>query len=113
VQTAFDNVISVTGLLFSIFYILTALAMIVYYRRRVLRTAWDTIVLGILPLGAAVFLGWVLTKNIISAPVQQKWSLIGIIALGVVLMLSARFIQRSPFFQISRESDSGQAAKHA
>jgi amino acid transporter len=114
VQNAFDNVIAVTGLLFSIFYILTALAMIVYYRRRVFSSVWDTIMLGILPLGAAAFLGWVLVKSIIAAPSQQKWSLIGIIVLGVVLMLSARFIQRSPFFQISRESDSGQAAaRHA
>ena len=35
VQNAFFDVIDVTGLLFSIFYILTALAAIVYYRRRV------------------------------------------------------------------------------
>ena len=55
-----------------------------------------------------------LVKSIIAAPTSQQWSLIGIIALGVVLMLSARFIQKSPFFQISRESDSGQAAaRHA
>jgi heme A synthase len=113
VQNAFDNVIAVTGLLFSIFYILTALAMIVYYRRRVFSSVWDTIVLAILPLGAAGFLGWVLVKSIIAAPSSQQWSLIGIIALGVVLMLSARFIQRSPFFQISRETDSGPAARHA
>ena len=46
VQNAFDNVIAVTGLLFSIFYILTALAMIVYYRRRVFSSVWNTIVLG-------------------------------------------------------------------
>ena len=57
VQNAFDDVIAVTGLLFSIFYILTALAMIVYYRRRVFSSVWDTFVLGILPLGAAGFLG--------------------------------------------------------
>ena len=113
VQNAFDNVIAVTGLLFSIFYILTALAMIVYYRRRVFSGVWDTIVLGILPLGAAVFLGSVLIKNIIAAPAQQKWSLVGIIVLGVLLMLSARFIQKSPFFRISRESDSGQTARPA
>ena len=114
VQNAFDNVIAVTGLLFSIFYILTALAMIVYYRRRVFSSVWDTIVLAILPLGAVAFLGWVLIKSVIAAPGSQQWSLVGIIALGLVLMLSARFIQRSPFFHISRESDSGQAtAKHA
>ena len=103
-----------TGLLFSIFYILTALAMIVYYRRRVFSSLWDTIVLGILPLGAAAFLAWVLIRSIIAAPNTQKWSLVGIIVLGVLLMLSARFIQNSPFFQVSRESDSGQAAaRHA
>jgi amino acid transporter len=114
VQNAFDNVIAVTGLLFSIFYILTALAMIVYYRRRVFSSVWNTIVLAILPLAAAGFLGWVLVKSFIAAPGSQKWSLVGIIALGVVLMLSARFIQKSPFFQVSRESDSGQApARHA
>ncbi len=113
VQNAFDDVIAVTGLLFSIFYILTALAMIVYYRRRVFSSVWDSIVLAILPLGAAAFLAWVLIKSVIAAPASQKWSLTGIIVLGVVLMLSARFIQKSPFFQISRESDSGQVAKHA
>jgi hypothetical protein len=34
----------------------------------------------------------------------QRWSLIGIIGLGLIMMLSARFILRSPFFQIRRES---------
>jgi hypothetical protein len=88
--------------------------MIVYYRRRVFSSVWNTIVLAILPLAAAGFLGWVLVKSFIAAPGSQKWSLVGIIALGVVLMLSARFIQKSPFFQVSRESDSGQApARHA
>jgi len=58
VQTAFSDVIAVTGLLFSIFYILTALAAVVYYRRRVLRSARDALMLGILPLAAAAFLGW-------------------------------------------------------
>ena len=36
VQNAFNDVIAVTGQLFAIFYIMTALATIVYYRRRVL-----------------------------------------------------------------------------
>jgi hypothetical protein len=33
------------------------------------------------------------------------WSLVGVVAVGLLLMLSARFILRSPFFQIRRESD--------
>ena len=107
VQNAFFDVIDVTGLLFAIFYILTALATIVYYRRRVFSGAWDALILGLLPLGAAGFLGWMFEQSVQSAPWTQRWSLIGIIGLGLVMMFWARFIAGSPFFRIPRESDSG------
>ena len=68
VQNAFFDVIDVTGLLFSIFYIMTALATMIYYRRRVFSSAWDALILGLLPLGAAVFLGWILTKSLQKRP---------------------------------------------
>ncbi|HUZ38030.1 MAG TPA: APC family permease [Streptosporangiaceae bacterium] len=106
VQNAFYDVIDVTGLLFAIFYILTALATIVYYRRRVFSGAWDFVILGVLPLGAAGFLGWMFVKSVQAAAAAQIWSLVGIIGLGLIMMFSARFILRSPFFQIRRESDS-------
>jgi amino acid transporter len=105
VQNAFTDVIDVTGLLFSVFYILTALAAMSYYRRRILGSARDFVSVGLLPLAAAGFLGWVLVKSIIEAPSTQRWSVIGIVAAGVILMLVARFIMRSPFFQIERESE--------
>jgi amino acid transporter len=105
VQNAFTDVIDVTGLLFSVFYILTALAAMSYYRRRILSGAWDFVSVGLLPLAAAGFLGWVLIKSIIEAPSTQRWSVIGIVAAGVILMLVARFVMRSPFFQIERESE--------
>jgi amino acid transporter len=104
VQDAFLNVINVTGALFSIFYILTALATVVYYRRRVVSGAWSFVVLGVLPIGAAGFLGWVLVQSLQSAPAPELWSLAGIVIAGVVLMFVARTILRSPFFQIRRES---------
>ena len=105
VQNAFDNVVDVTGLLFAIFYILTALATIVFYRRRVFGGVWDALVLGLLPLGAAGFLGWMFVKSVQEADSAERWSLIGIVVVGVVLMLIARFVANSPFFQIKRESD--------
>jgi amino acid transporter len=105
VQNVFNDVVAVTGLLFAIFYILTALATIVYYRRRVLTSAWDALILGILPLGAAGFLGWIVVKSLQAAPSTQIWSLAGIVGAGLILMLAARFVLRSPFFQIQRESD--------
>jgi amino acid transporter len=105
VQNAFTAVINVSGLLFAAFYILTALATIVYYRRRVFTSAWDALILGILPLAAAGFLGWIVYKSVQSAAASQVWSLIGVVVLGFALLFIARFVLRSPFFQIQRESD--------
>jgi amino acid transporter len=105
VHNAFNNVIAVTGFLFSIFYILTALAAMTYYRRRIVSGAWDFVTVGLLPLGAAGFLGWVFVKSLGNAPWTQRWSLIGVVIAGLILMLSARFILRSTFFQTPRESE--------
>jgi amino acid transporter len=105
VQNAFFDVIDVTGLLFSIFYILTALAAIMYYRRRIVSSAFDFVTVGLLPLGAAAFLGWIFVKSLGEAPWSQRWSLIGIVIAGLILMLSARFVLRSSFFQLPRESE--------
>jgi amino acid transporter len=105
VQNAFTAVIDVSGLLFAAFYILTALATIAYYRRRVFSSRRDAITLGVLPVAAAGFLGWIIAKSVIAAPASQDWSLAGIVLLGLILMLVARFGLRSEFFAIRRESD--------
>jgi amino acid transporter len=103
VQNAFSDVIAVTGLLFAIFYILTALAAIAYYRRRILGNARDFLILGLLPFGAAAFLGWIVARSVQGAPAPQVWSLAGIVAAGLLLMLAARFVLRSVFFGVQRE----------
>jgi amino acid transporter len=106
VQNAFYDVINTTGLLFAIFYIMTALATIVYYRRRVFSGVWDFFILGLLPFLSACFLGAMFERTLQTQLTwPTRWSLIGIIALGLILMLSARFFLRSPFFGIPRESE--------
>jgi amino acid transporter len=105
VQNGFNDVVAVTGLLFAIFYILTALATLVYYRRRLLTSVWDALTLGILPVGAAGFLAWIVVRSLQGAPATQVWSLIGVVVAGLVLMLVARFVLRSSFFRIRREQD--------
>ena len=104
VQNAFTYLIDDSGILYISFYVLTALATIVYYRRRVISSAWNAVILGVLPFAAAAFLTWVLVKSMLSAPAPQNWALAGTAALGIVLLLSARFIQKSSFFSIPRES---------
>jgi amino acid transporter len=103
-QTLFSYVVGLAGLLAACFYILTALATIAYYRRRILSNWWDALICGILPLGAAGFLGWIVVKSIINEPASQRWSLLGIVAVGVIMLAYARFGLRSTFFQIPREA---------
>jgi amino acid transporter len=104
IANVFGQLVDVTGLLFAIFYLLTALAAITYYRRRILANVWDAVLVGILPLASAAFLGWVVVNSLESAPWSQRWSLIGIVGVGVILMFVARFVLRSPFFHLARES---------
>ena len=106
VQNAFDDVVNITALLFAIFYILTAMATIVYYRRRVVANAKDGLLLGVLPGAAAVFLVWVTVKSLQEAPASQRWSVLGIVLAGVVLMFVAKFVLRSDFFDTRLESGS-------
>jgi amino acid transporter len=104
IANVFGQLVDVTGLLFAIFYLLTALAAITYYRRRIMSNVWDALLVGILPLASAAFLGWVVVNSLESAPWSQRWSLIGIVGVGVILMFVARFVLRSPFFHLARES---------
>jgi amino acid transporter len=104
IATVFTYVVSTTGLLFAGFYTFTALSAVFYYRRRIFTNAWDALMVGLLPLASAVFLAWVVVKSLQTAPATEKWSLVGIMGAGVVLMLVARFILRSPFFRIPLES---------
>jgi amino acid transporter len=107
VQNAFTYVVDLTGLLFAIFYVLTALAAIVYYRRRVFSNVRDALVLGLLPLASAGFLVWMVEKSLSTAPAAENFSMLGIVVAGLLLMLVARFGLKSWFFQIQRESDPG------
>jgi amino acid transporter len=105
VQGAFSDLIAVTGLLYAGFYVLTGLAAIVCYRRRILASPLDAMTVGVLPLAAAGFLVWLLARSVQAAPAAQLWSLAGILAAGVMALLVARFGLRPAFFTIARESD--------
>lgn len=85
-----------------------ALAMMVYCRRRILKSAGSFLAPGILPVIAAAFLTWVICKGIAEAAAPQNWSLVGVLVVGMVLMLVARLGLKSPFFAISREADNGE-----
>jgi amino acid transporter len=102
-EDMFSDVVSLSGLLAGAFYVLTALATVAYYRLRVLSNVKDALLVGILPIGAAAFLVWIMWKSVQAEPASQRWALTGILATGVIVMVLVRLILRSSFFQIPRE----------
>jgi hypothetical protein len=62
------------------------------------------VTIGLLPLAAVVFLAWIAIKSILAAPAAQNHTLLGFVAAGAILLFVARFVLRSPFFQIKREN---------
>jgi amino acid transporter len=113
VQNTFNDVVDITGLVFALFYVLTGLASIAYYRRRIFSGGWDAVILGVLPIASAAFLAWMVVKYLTSAPAPQVWSMIGIIVAGLVMMAVSRFWLRSPFFSVRRESEAARTAQRA
>jgi amino acid transporter len=103
IQNAFFDVIDVTGILYAAFYVLTALATMAYFRRRVMSNFASAVVLGVLPLLSAAFLVWLIERSIQtqSTPVEN-WTIVVVLALGLILMFVARFGLKSPFFQLPR-----------
>jgi amino acid transporter len=103
---AFTNLIDSTGILFTGTYILTGLAAIVYHRRRILTRPADALTVGLLPVAAMGFLGWIVWKSIAAAAPAQNWSLLGIIGAGLVIMIAVRLLTRPEYFQTAREAAS-------
>ena len=104
--TLFGTLIDVDGLLYAAFYVLTAAAMITYYRHRIISNARDTLLAGVLPVAACAFLIWIIFKTVQTASAAEIWSLIGIIAAGILVMLAVRVFLRPQFFSVRRESAS-------
>ncbi|MGO9292796.1 MAG: hypothetical protein ACLP52_02755 [Streptosporangiaceae bacterium] len=63
----------------------------------------DALALGLLPLAAAGFLGWVLWQYLATTTPAQRWAIGAVTAAGLALMATARYGLRSPFFALPRE----------
>ncbi len=102
---AFSALVAGTGILFTLYYILTGVAMIAYYRRRIFSSPVGAVVDGLLPLAAAVFLGWIIYKAMAANAANVNWTIAGIIGAGIVLMAAVRFTPRgADYFATRREA---------
>jgi amino acid transporter len=105
VTSAFSALVAGTGILFTAYYILTLLAQIAHYRRRVFSRPVDSVMVGVLPLAAMVFLGWIVYKTMAANAANVNWTLIGIVVVGVILMAVVRMTSNGArYFATEREA---------
>jgi amino acid transporter len=99
----FSDVVGVSGLLFTIFYVMTGLAMMVYYRSRITASVIDFLTLGLLPAASIVLLGWVFAKTITQVPLGEVYTIYGVVGSGIAVMILVRLLRNPAFFHVQRE----------
>jgi amino acid transporter len=114
VASAFAALVDGTGILFASYYILTGLALIAYHRRRVFSSPVSAAMLGVLPLAASVFLGWIIWKSLVANHANVNWTIAGIVGVGIILMFVIRMTsQGARYFATPREAQQVPASSRA
>jgi amino acid transporter len=104
VATAIGDLVTISGLLYSLFYAITGLAAAWFYRRFISRSVKDALLLGLFPLSGAALLLWVAYKAITALTSAEAYVLGGVAVLGVIMLFVAVFVYRSPIFEIKAEA---------
>lgn len=104
ISGAFDVVVSITGVLFALFYAATGLATAIFYRKLARRSLTDLLATFVLPLFGAAVLGWVAVRSAMEFETSALVSMVAVLVLGVVMLLVAAFGYRSEFFRLRRET---------
>ncbi len=107
VVTAFQALVSISGLLYGVYYIGTGVSAIFYFRRIGFTSVGYFLKLLIIPLAASAFLTYILIDSV---PGLGGWgsedllSFYGMMGVGVVIMFYVRFRGRPAFFELKRET---------
>jgi hypothetical protein len=104
VASAMAVIINTSGVLYSIFYAVTGLAAAWYYRRLLVQSVKNAIMLGLLPLAGAGLLIWVSIKGTQALTVAERNGLIGIAVAGLIMMVIAARVYRAPIFHTRIET---------
>jgi amino acid transporter len=104
VANAINQLVTVSGFLYALFYAITGLAAAWFYRRFITQSGKDVLLLGLMPIGGAGLLLWVAYKGLIGLSGTEAAILGGVGALAVVMTFVAAFVYKSPIFQIKAEA---------
>jgi amino acid transporter len=104
VATAITSLVTVSGFLYSLFYAITGLAAAWFYRRFIGRSVKDALILGLMPIAGAGLLLWVAYKGVIGLSTTEALILGGVGILGIMMLIVAITVYKSPIFQIKAEA---------
>jgi amino acid transporter len=113
VSGAFDTILTSVGVLFALFYAFTGIATTWFYRALLSRSIRDVVLVGFLPTGGALALLYIGVKSLLGFTGPALWSMAAIAVVGILVMIVASVIYRSPFFLLRRvayEPGDGSAA---
>jgi amino acid transporter len=106
VQSSFDTIVSVDGLLFALFYACTGITMVVYFRRMAAAGLRNAVRMLVIPFICTAFLLYVVWKSI---PGLGGWgsgnliSLYVLLGIGALIMIYVRGTRKPPYFTTARE----------
>jgi hypothetical protein len=106
VQTSFDTIVAVDGLLFALFYAFTGVTMVVYFRRMATTGPRNAITLLAIPLISTAFLFYIVWKSVPGLGGWTSGSLVALyvmLGIGAVIMIWGRLAKTSPYFSTPRE----------
>jgi amino acid transporter len=106
VQSSFDTIVAVDGLLFALFYAFTGLATVVYFRRIAATGAWNAVSLVLFPLISMLFLFYVVWRSIPDLGGWASGSMVALyvlLGIGAVIMLYGRLTHSSEYYHLPRE----------
>jgi amino acid transporter len=107
VQTLFDTIVSIDGLLFALFYAVTGIAVAVYYRRLSTMGIRHFVELAVVPLASALFLFYIAYRSV---PGLGGWTsrnmeyLYLMLLAGVAVMLYTKSRKLSEYFNLPLEA---------
>ncbi|WP_051970837.1 APC family permease [Kitasatospora azatica] len=106
------DAVAAIGLQISVYYALAGLAVVVAYRKLILRSAANAIFIGLWPLAGAVFMAFLFVENCRSLPGAQLGIGLGALAIGLLPMgwywaKGSAYYRRGPGLDASEPSGDG------
>ncbi len=101
INSALSNIVSTLGLMAAVFYLMTAVAAIWYYRRVITANAGNLILGGILPGFGAAFMAFVIIYSLVTKQLTTTNLIFGfgLAAVGLVLSFIVAYTRHPAFYK--------------